>query len=820
MRRAGRLAGVVAAVAVMAGCGSDSGGPGGDTGAISIGLSQTGLEIQQGGSGSLTATITRTGGFTGTVNVTTEGAPAGVTATVSNVTTTNGTTTGTITVAVGPSVTPQVYTLTVRASGNGVATVSQTFSLTVTPLPAITIAVNPTTLSLVQGATGTVAVTIGRTNFTNAVNLTLEGAPVGVTGTFAPPAPTGISSTLTVTVGGAVSPGTFTLTVRAAAAGVSDVTTTFSLTVGTPGSFTIGPVSPNPVTIVQGNNANLAVAISRTDFTGTINLTLEGAPAGVTGAFTPAAVAGTASTLNLAVGAAVAPANYTLTVRGTALGQADRTATFTLTVTPAGSYTMTFTPAGPVEIRQGNNGSVTLNVNRTGGFTGNVTLTAGAVPAGVGVTFGTNPVTGASSSVNITVGSGVAIGPFDLTVTGAATGLSGREATIRINVSAAAGSGNTTLDYSACTATTKPVWLAFQDGSGALWTPVTGSNGVFNFDLHQTKIGVATVLQSGTDYTLAVNYWTVAEVGALTTAQLCTASATKSLTVTAQNLGLTQQAFFSLGGGFGAASSAQPTATLSGVASGTFDLLGYARDPLAVSPDRGYLRRDVNTGALAGGASAGTADFQGSDSFTPSFATMTLNGTVGGESIFHQMFYHTGAACTTGILYSGASGLGAYGVPAARQRATDYHGLSLIATLGNASSGTTRTVTDYFQAFAQRTNTLPSVIPAQTPASVPGPYKRLQFQFTLPADLNGAVTAQYLETGPGSHVALMSATAGWLGGLAVVLTLPDFTGLAGWQNSYAPSSGAVGTWTVAAGGGTGTPCTGGKLVASTRSGSF
>ena len=115
-----------------------------------------------------------------------------------------------------------------------------------------------------------------------------------------------------------------------------------------------------------------------------MTLTLEGAPAGVTGVFAPAAVTATTSTLTLTVGGAVAVGNYTLTVRGTASGQTDKTRTFVLTVAavPA-SYTLTTTPTGPVTVQQsGATVNVTVDVNRTN-FTGQVALAVTGNPAGL-----------------------------------------------------------------------------------------------------------------------------------------------------------------------------------------------------------------------------------------------------------------------------------------------------------------------------------------------------------------------------------------------------------------------------------------------------
>ncbi len=827
-----RFVGLVAAVGVAAGCGS-SDGPGGDPGpnpTISISVTPSSLTVVQGGSGSVSASITRGGGFTGTVNIVTEGAPAGVTAAVSNVTTSGTTTSGTVTVSVPTSVAPGTYTLTVRASGSGVTDATTTFSLTVTAIPAIALTVAPTTLSVIAGASGAATVTIARTNFTGDVTLALEGGPAGVTGTFNPAAANGTTSALTVQVAGSVAPGTYPLTIRGTGTGITAATTALSLTVTAPvPSFDISPVVPDPKQLTQGTAGDVAVTLARSNgFAGTVNLTLEDAPNGVTGVFAPAAVTGTTSTLTLTVGAAVTAGNYTLKVRGAATGQTDKTRTFVLAVAavPA-SYTLTTTPAGPVAVQQnGATVNVTVNVNRTN-FTGSVAVAVTANTGGAGLTAILTPTSTTGNSVNLALSAttGVAVGSYSVTVTGTATGLSNQTATLGVNVTAAAGgSGNVTVDFSGCPVDQQPVWLAYRDGTGP-WTVSVPTGNVYRFDIQSGKGGMAWVQDpAGTGNGVLVAYFSQAEMVGFGASQFCsTPAATKTVTAQTANLGQTQSAFVSLGGGTGFANFAQTLATLNGVTNGTHDLVAYARDIITPGlTDRVFIMRDVNTTAIAPAGSVGfPVDFtDGTNSFAPAQATYTIAGTTGGDQVGLSAFYRTGASCQSAVLYSVApaavQAFAALGIPANKQRPTDSHGVLLSATDGSS----TRTLFEYFAAFGARQFTLPQALPVFTPTSVAGGYKTLRFQFTLPAALASSATLSYSEA-LAAKSAIITATNSWLGGTALDITMPAFSGLAGWNDAWMPASGATVQWTASGAGSTLTGgCTTGSVSSATRTGSL
>src|SRR5256712_390761 len=223
------------------------------------------------------------------------------------------------------------------------------------PAADYTLSLAPTALTIVQGATGTTTVTITRTNFSGAVTLSLGGAPTGVTGSFSPSAPTGTTSALTVSVGAAVAPGVYNLTV-AGTGGPGNRSTPLTLTVSPAPDYAVS-LTPAGLTSGQGATGRTAGAITRTNFTGAVTWRLGSAPTGVTGAFDPAAPTGTSSALTVSVGAAVAPGVYNLTVAGSG-SPGNRSTPLTLTVSAAPDYTLSLAPAA-LTIGQGATGTST-----------------------------------------------------------------------------------------------------------------------------------------------------------------------------------------------------------------------------------------------------------------------------------------------------------------------------------------------------------------------------------------------------------------------------------------------------------------------------
>jgi hypothetical protein len=167
----------------------------------------------------------------------------------------------TLTVSVAGSVAPGTYSLQVRAT-SGSLTKTANLSLTVTTAPDFTISLNPTSLTVQQGLSGTTQLTITpQGGFTGTVSLSLVGAPSGVT--LSPTSVTvsgssPVNQTLTVSVAGSVAPGTYSLQLQATSGSLTK-TAGLSLTVTASGGG-----GGNTITVRQLDAAPLVGAYYRT----------------------------------------------------------------------------------------------------------------------------------------------------------------------------------------------------------------------------------------------------------------------------------------------------------------------------------------------------------------------------------------------------------------------------------------------------------------------------------------------------------------------------------------------------------------------------
>lgn len=214
------------------GCGDD--GPIGNTGSIQVAVNPATLSVPQGGSSSVTAALTRGGGFSGAVTLAVSGLPSGVTGTVTPPQLTGTTTSATVDVAAAATVALGTSIVTITATAQGVAQATATYQLTVTAAPNYALTVVPAALTIAAGAGRDATVTIDRTSFAGGVALALLNPPAGITGDFNPTPSTTNASALVVRVAANVGPGNYPLTIQGTAAGPGVRTTTLTVTVPAP----------------------------------------------------------------------------------------------------------------------------------------------------------------------------------------------------------------------------------------------------------------------------------------------------------------------------------------------------------------------------------------------------------------------------------------------------------------------------------------------------------------------------------------------------------------------------------------------------------
>jgi uncharacterized membrane protein len=378
------------------------------------------VSIGQGTSTTTTVYVTENYGFTNPVNLSVSGLPSGVSASISpNPSTGNSQ----LTVTAGNSAAPGTSTVTITGT-SGKITSSASFILTIGS-PTFTLS-SQGTVEIGQGTTATAYLYIDPLyGFTGNANLSVSGLPSGVTASFSPNPAIG-SSQLILKASNTSPLGTHILTVTASY-GQSSQTVSFPL-VTYAQSFTLS--SQGNVTLGTGSSMTTSInVIPQFGFTGSVNLTASGLPAGVTASFSPNPTNGSA-TLTLTASSS-APLGYgNVVVTGT-YGNLTASTSF-LVGTVAPSFTVSV--SGPFSLGQGNSSTGSVTIYPQNGFSGGVTLSASNLPAGVSASFSPDLVTG-QSVMTITAAGTAALGTNTLIVTGTSTGASGKlTATAQVGV--------------------------------------------------------------------------------------------------------------------------------------------------------------------------------------------------------------------------------------------------------------------------------------------------------------------------------------------------------------------------------------------------
>jgi phosphoheptose isomerase len=322
-------------------------------------------------------------------------------------------------------------------------------TVTTNPPPGadFSLTVSPATLSLMAGTTGqVVAVTANALNgFTASVNVTLSGLPTGVTAnpstlTLTP----GTAQNVTLTAASTAAAGMATITLTGTSGGLNHTATAaLTVTAAAPAPDFSLTVAPTSLALTAGA-AGQAVAVSAkalNGFTGSVNVTLNGLPAGVTAnPSTLTLIPGTAQNVTLTAGSTAAAGMATITLTGTS-GSLNHMATVALRVTaatPAPDFSLTVAPTSLALTAGAAGQAVAVSAKALNGFTASVNVTLSGLPTGVTASPSTlTLIPGTAKNVTLTAASTAAAGMATITLTGTSGSLN-HMAIVALTLTAAA----------------------------------------------------------------------------------------------------------------------------------------------------------------------------------------------------------------------------------------------------------------------------------------------------------------------------------------------------------------------------------------------
>ncbi|MBK9977082.1 MAG: putative Ig domain-containing protein [Gemmatimonadetes bacterium] len=789
---------------VVAACGG--GGDGGTTNppvtppGFTVSLSATTLTIEQGATGTINATVTRTGSFTGAVDVSVEGLPAGVTATVTPASIGSGATSGSLAVAVGASVAPGSYNFTVRARATGLSDQTFAASMTVTARPAIAIALTPATAPVPQAGNSSFTASVSRTNFTGAVAVAVTGAPTGVTTTV-----TQATDVFTVAVAVSLNTpeGSYPLTVTASGTGVANATATYTLVVvPRPASIQLEVNGSATRTVSAGGLAvSTTIIVRRTEFLGEVTLAVDGTlPTGVSANISPSPTTGNSIVVSLSATAQATPGTYPITLKGTGPGIPAASVQLTLVVNPFASIASISLSRTTVSVAQGGTGSTTATIVRSS-FTGAVTFAVTGEPNGVTVALGNNPTSTSSMPITLTVAPNVAPGSYPLTVSASAAGVATVSTTLTLSVTLGGQVGNTTFQFCG-SASELPIWFAAQPG--ALWQRILPSSpNTYSFDIGNSG-GAAWVTQDAANQTtLHLFYGTQAELAAQG-AGYCVSPSGKQVTGSVAGLGATDRAGVYLG----PRSALTPTLfapnfTLSGLPDGLLDLVALRTSFTSLQPDRIIIQRGLDP---ANNASLGTLNFAGASAVAPATRSVTIQNMAGGEQSYAASFFRSanGTMVPIGTSIPGVGTTHTVGtVPAASFVTGDLH--TFVAFAGTFSGNTLsagRTTSIITSSAADPTIALGATFndPDVATGALGNNIVRVRTRITIQPDYDKLWLMQYSQSSGGINrnviINVSGAYQALIGGPQLSLNMPDLAPASGWQPTWGLQNNVLISWTV------------------------
>jgi hypothetical protein len=442
-----------------------------------------------------------------------------------------------------------------------------------------------------------------------------------------------------------------------------------------------------------------------------------------------------------------------------------------------------------LSIQQNAQGTSTLTLTRSGDVAGSVALSATGAPSGMTVTLDPTNTNGNSSAITVTAGPGVEANTYPITIQGQATNATS-SATLTVTVAA---SGNNTT-YRFCDQAV--LFAAFQDGSGP-WTVASIVNNASIFNIGSGNGAIVYVVSLNDVPHVTFDYGTQAELNGI---ECESAPATRMLSGTTANIATNQLAYVAMGGSYAEITAASPSFTLNSVPVSPTDLVAarLAVGTTADVADKIIVRRSLDTSSPLQ-----LLDFDAAEAATPVSSTLTL-GNLDGDQAYVSIGFRTQTTTAVPVYYDyGSTSTARPYVGFATPQPTDLHVFSMLAIPAAIGSGP-RVLAALFRDASSRTLTLGPVVGGVTiTKTATTPYVLLRAQYTTPPEYNQGIVINYSQSAGGSLLRKydLEVSRGYLGtSTALDITLPDLTGLAGWNPGWSLASGTATQWQLTAGG--------------------
>jgi hypothetical protein len=251
--------------------------------------------------------------------------------------------------------------------------------------------------------------------------------------------------------------------------------------------------------------------------------------------------------------------------------------------------------------------------------------------------------------------------------------------------------------------------------------------------------------------------------------------------------------------------------SLTNVPDGALDLIASRQNinltTFAFTVDKLIIRRGLNQ---ANNSTIPVLDFNAAEAVAPVTPALTIANLGTDQASALSYYFTSGGSSSAGapLFVGGLPGTGPFtyvGVPSSSQAAGDLHLVQAQATPNSTTFDQFRYAAIYFKDPTARTVTLGAALNAPT-VTVPAttPYVRFRATAAIQTEYNKFVNIQFIQSGTASRTVSILANTSYLNGLTSYdFAVPDFTGVAGWDNNWGPKTGVQTTWFVSAYGYTG-----------------